>query len=65
MIPFVVATMVNPSIGVVADSLEKKYVEDWCSKTAARGVSAVAARWGGINPHNRYETVFLFCPLHF
>lgn len=31
---------------------EKEYVEDWCQRLADQGHSAIAARWGGINPHN-------------
>jgi nucleoside-diphosphate-sugar epimerase len=32
--------------------VEKAYVEAWCHRLGAVGQSAVAARWGGINPTN-------------
>ncbi|MBT3996267.1 MAG: NAD(P)-dependent oxidoreductase [Chloroflexi bacterium] len=32
--------------------VEKAYVEAWCHRLGAQGQSAVAARWGGINPTN-------------
>ena len=31
---------------------EKAYVEEWVKKAAARGHSAIAMRWGGVNPRN-------------
>jgi len=32
--------------------VEKTYVEAWCHRLGAVGQSAIAARWGGINPTN-------------
>ena len=31
---------------------EKAYVESWCQSLAKKGISAISARWGGINAHN-------------
>ncbi|MBT5874668.1 MAG: hypothetical protein HOH43_14720 [Candidatus Latescibacteria bacterium] len=31
---------------------EKAYVEEWCRRLAKDGISAIAARWGGINAAN-------------
>ena len=31
---------------------EKAYVESWCKQLAKNGISAIAARWGGINARN-------------
>ena len=31
---------------------EKAYVEEWVEEAAARGHSAIAMRWGGLNPRN-------------